>query len=290
MMNTFEPYTPIEKVPLFTEDHGMQSRMYSVKMEVPYKAEDGNTVRKPYECGVVSEQFMLVPNSEVKAFSDDLMSELPGSWKTGKEIFDGSKYMMTQICNNGFATHELKVGDKIAMGLMWRNAYDMTCSLSFEIFINVLSCLNGMIHKQWFNKFRFRHTPNNSNWKEVLEQAKQTIIFAADSMPELVENLDRLNSINVDTTDKLKSVRNDHLGKNILGYTQWGKVVDRFITEPPSNGNDHTLWDMTQACTHTFWNSGKDSSKINSWADLQTNEKCVRKLTAIKELNPIAES
>ena len=47
---------------------------------------------------------------------------------------------------------------------------------------------------------------------------------------------------------------------------------------------------MTQACTHTFWNSGKEDSKINSWADLQTNEKCVRKLTSMKELTPVAES
>jgi len=289
-MNVYDPYVPIEKVPLFTGDGSMQSRMFSVKMEVPYKTEDGDTKMKPHECGVVSEQFMLIPNSEVKTFSDDLMSNLPGNWMTGKEIFDGSKYMMTQVCNNGFATHELKVGDKIAMGLMWRNAYDMTTSFSFEIFINVLSCLNGMTHKLWFNKFRFRHTPNNANWKEVLDEAKQTIVLAADSMPELVENLDRLNNIELDTTDKLKNIRKDCLGKDTLGYTQWGKVVDRFVTESPANGKNHTLWDMTQACTHTFWNSGKDSTKINSWADLQTNEKCVRKLTAIREWTPIAES
>ena len=288
-MNTFKPYTPIEKVPLFTEDGGMQSKMYSIKMEVPYKTKEGTTLRKPYECGVVSEQFMLIPNSEVKTFSDDLVSNLPGNWNTGKEIFDGSKYMMTQICDNGFGTHELKVGDTASMGLMWRNAYDMTCSLSFDIFINILSCLNGMTHKQWFKRFRFKHTPNNSNWTEVLDEAKQSIVYAADSMPELVENLDRLGSIDVDTTDKLKSVRN-HLGKDVLGYTQWGKVVDRFLSESPSNGTSHTLWDVTQACTHTFWNSGKNQTKINSWADLDTNEKCVRKLTALKELNPIAES
>ena len=288
-MNTFEPYVPIEKVPLFTEDGGMQSKMYSIKMEVPYKTKEGTTLRKPYECGVVSEQFMLIPNSEVKTFSDDLVSNLPGNWNTGKEIFDGSKYMMTQICDNGFGTHELKVGDTASMGLMWRNAYDMTRSLSFDIFLSVLSCLNGMTHKQWFNRFRFRHTPNNSNWAEVLGEAKESIVYAADSMPELVDNLDRLNNINVDTTDKLKSVRH-HLGKDVLGYTQWGKVVDRFITEAPANGKNHTMWDMTQACTHTFWNSGKDDTKINSWADLQTNEKCVRKLTALKELTPVAES
>ena len=139
-MNTFEPYVPIEKVPLFTEDGGMQSKMYSIKMEVPYETKEG-IINKPHECGVVSEQFMLIPNKDVKDFSEDLVYNLPGNWKTGKEIFDGSKYMMTQICDNGFATHELKVGDKVAMGLMWRNAYDMTCSLSFEIFVNVLSVL-----------------------------------------------------------------------------------------------------------------------------------------------------
>ena len=116
-MNTFEPYVPIEKVPLFTEDGGMQSKMYSIKMEVPvYNHEEGTTIKRPHECGVVSEQFMLIPNKEVKEFSEDLVSKLPGNWKIGKEIFDGSKYMMTQICDNGFATHELKVGDKVAMG------------------------------------------------------------------------------------------------------------------------------------------------------------------------------
>ena len=81
-MNTFEPYTSIEKVPLFTEDGGMQSKMYSIKMEVPYETKDG-IYNKPYECGVVSEQFMLIPNAEVKEFSDALVSSLPGSWKTG---------------------------------------------------------------------------------------------------------------------------------------------------------------------------------------------------------------
>ena len=53
-MNTFEPYVPIEKVPLFTEDGGMKSKMYSIKMEVPYETKEGTTVKKPYECGVVS--------------------------------------------------------------------------------------------------------------------------------------------------------------------------------------------------------------------------------------------
>ena len=55
---------------------------------------------------------------------------------------------------------------------------------------------------------------------------------------------------------------------------------------------NHTHTGMhTQACTHTFWNSGKDQTKINSWADLQTNEKCVRKLTALKDMDIItAES
>ena len=44
-MNTFEPYVPIEKVPLFTEDGGMQSKMYSIKMEVPvYNHEEGTTI------------------------------------------------------------------------------------------------------------------------------------------------------------------------------------------------------------------------------------------------------
>mgnify|MGYP003113153356 FL=1 len=287
-MNTFNPYTPIEKVPLFTNDGSMQSKMYSIKMDVPYETDSG-LYTKPYECGVVSEQFMLIPNEEVREFADALTNDLPGEWRTGKEIFDGSKYMMTQVCNNGFATHELAVGDNVSMGLMWRNAYDMTCSLSFDMFVNVLSCLNGMVHKKWFNRFRFRHTPNNSNWAEVIGEAKQTIVQAADTMPELVDNLNRLNNIKVNTTGRLKSVRY-HLGKDVLGYTQWGKVVDRLIDEPPANGVDHTLWDVTQACTHTFWNSNKDSSKINTWADLNTNEKCVRNLTAIRELTPVAEA
>ena len=79
-MNTFEPYTSIEKVPLFTEDGGMQSKMYSIKMEVPYETKKGPTVKKPYECGVVSDQFMLIPNAEVKEFSEDLVYNLPGDW------------------------------------------------------------------------------------------------------------------------------------------------------------------------------------------------------------------
>ena len=286
-MRTFEPYTPIEKVPLFTEDGGMQSKMYSIKMDVPNKTNEGNVVFNPHECGVVSEQFMLIPNSEVNTFAQDLVDELPGTWNTHKEVFDGSKYMMTQICESDFGVQTLEVGNTIAMGIMWRNAYDMSTSLSMQIFLTVLDCLNGMTHRLWFNRTRFRHTPNNKNWKEILDETKQTIIYAADSMPKLAENLNTLSKIKVNTTDELLCVR-ENLSKDVLGFTQWGKVVDRFLTEQPANGSDHTLWDMTQACTHTFWNSSKDPSKINSWADLQTNEKCVRKLTAIKELIPIA--
>jgi hypothetical protein len=290
-MKTFDPYQPIEKVPLFTEGLDMQSKMYSVKMEIPVQTETerGNiTTLQPYECGTVSEGFQLIPNSEVKLFSDDLIDSLPGTWETGKEMFDGSKYMMTQICKSGFGMSDLAVGDTISIGIMWRNAYDMTRSLSFDMFANVLSCLNGYTHNKWFTNFRFKHTPNNSNWKDVLNEAKQSIVFSADSIQDLAANLDNLNNINVDTTERLNTVRS-YLDKDILGYTQWGKVVDRFITERPANGNNHTLWDMTQACTHTFWNSSKESNQINSWADLKTNENCVRKLASIEKLI-VAES
>jgi hypothetical protein len=291
-MKTFNPYQPIEKVPLFTQGLEMQSKSYAIKMDIPveHKTEEGTiTKMQPYECGTVSETFQLIPNSEVKLFSNDLIDSLPGEWETGKEMFDGSKYMMTQICKSGFGMSDLEVGDTVSVGIMWRNAYDMTRSLSFDMFANILSCLNGYTHNQWFTSFRFKHTPNNSNWKEVLNEAKQSIVFAADSIQDLAANLNKLNKVNVDTTRRLNSVRKS-LNKDILGCTQWGKVVDRFISEKPANGNSHTLWDMTQACTHTFWNNGKNSNEINSWADLKTNERCVRNLTSIEDLDIVAES
>ena len=288
-MKTFDPYMPIKKVPLFTDDGQMQSRMYAIKAEVPIKNKDGAVTMQPYECGTVSEQFMLIPNADVRDFNDDLLKVVPGNWELGKEMFDGHKYMMTQYCKDGFATHELEVGDTISLGIMWRNAYDMTRSLSFDLFLNVLSCTNGMTHNQWFNRFRFKHTPNNSNWADVLKEAGDTIVNASNSVPELVDNLNRLNNIKVNKTSDIRSIRNI-LDKDTLGYTQWGKVIDRFVSQDPANNNHHTLWDFTQACTHTFWNSGKSQDKVNSWADLTTNEKCVRKLTSIKQLSAVAEA
>ena len=282
-MKHFNPYADIEKVPLFTEGMEMQSKMYAVKMDVPKEIETERgkiTTMQPHECGTVSESFMLIPNSDVAMFASDLVGSLDGQWDTHKTVFDGSKYMMTQLCTSDFASAELEVGDTVNLGIMWRNAYDMSTSLSMQMFLSVLSCLNGMQNRVWFPRMRFKHTPNNHNWKEVLSQTKETIAHAANSMPEMAENLNKLHRTKISTTNELGVLRG-HIGQDILGYTQFGKVVDRFLTEEPASGGTHTLWDFTQACTHTFWNGNKDDTRINSWADLDTNEKCIRKLTAI---------
>ena len=110
-MKHFHPYTDIEKVPLFTEGMEMQSKMYSVKMEVPVETDTERgtvTTMQPHECGTVSESFMLIANSEVLDFSRDLTDAIPGDWETHKTIFDGSKYIMTQLCSSDFASHELE--------------------------------------------------------------------------------------------------------------------------------------------------------------------------------------
>ena len=72
-MKTFDPYMPIQKVPLFTDDGQMQSRMYSIKAEVPVKNKDGAVTMQPYECGTVSDQFMLIPNADVRDFNEDML-------------------------------------------------------------------------------------------------------------------------------------------------------------------------------------------------------------------------
>ncbi|HMB90717.1 MAG TPA: hypothetical protein VKP65_07710, partial [Rhodothermales bacterium] len=85
-MRTIDPYVEIEKAPLFTPDQ-MQSRGYAVRIEDDKKDSGWR------EVGLVSEDYLLVPNRQVRDMALEIAGRSGEAWHESKVFFDGKRFL-----------------------------------------------------------------------------------------------------------------------------------------------------------------------------------------------------
>ena len=87
-MSGVYPYNPIRKVPL--DYQGIESSAYSVQTE-----EINEGIPEYKEVGVVRNNYLLIPNAEVKDLVNSLVSETGWNWEVNREWSDGKRYVYT---------------------------------------------------------------------------------------------------------------------------------------------------------------------------------------------------
>jgi hypothetical protein len=244
MTNILDPYAPIEKVPLVTKD-GMKSRGYTVRIEDPTAAVGWA------EVGVVSEDYLLVPNRDVRTMADQITGQTGLSWKPSKQFFDGKRfvYALTTECDR--ATAEVVPGDLLSLGLMFENSYDGSRRLAVNLFANRLACSNGMIVPQFFARLRFKHTAASAGWEAETRRALSMIGRAGEDLQRFARVARQLEDIDFSIRE-METIRQRGLAK--LPVSLWGRVIDRFLMhEEPS------AWGFLNAGTNVFWHNEKAS-------------------------------
>ena len=156
------PYLPIRKVPL--DYNGVQSSAFSVQMNHP----SPTMVDEWKECGVVGQNYMLLPNEEVKAAAKQVAEECDLNFTLDRVFFNGRSYAYSMKSDH--VCGEIAEGDDVALGMQFWNSYDGSKAFGFAMMLYRLICTNGMMSKDYFNTYRFKHEPKNENWEESLEQ------------------------------------------------------------------------------------------------------------------------
>jgi len=235
------PYSPIRKVPL--DYDGIQSSAFSVQMQKP-----NDTSFSWKEVGVVGNSYMLLPNEEVKNAAHQVAEECKIDFVHDKTFFNGRNFVYSMKSQH--VAGEVKAGDDVALGMQFWNSYDGSKAFGFAMMLYRLVCTNGMMSKDHFNTYRFKHEPKSENWGDNLEQVVTNINNLASGtyqLEDFIKNLRVLSNTEV-TMDVLGDIRHNHLREIPVGI--WGQILDRFTY---TNTEDHTGWDLLNASTDLLW-------------------------------------
>ena len=246
------PYQEIRKVPL--DYSGIQSSAYSVQR---YDEEKGWK-----EAGVVGQNYMLLPNQEVKEIADNLLDSAYINFELDKEFFNGKNFMLSYKAVDSIATvdHTAKDEDidKLNLGIQFWNSYDGTRSFGFSLMLYRLICTNGMMSKQYLQNYRFRHNPGSEDWNKQLESMVHLINATQDgdnnSVNTMINGIKELNTRVIDI-EEISNIRHNHLKDVPTGV--WGEVVDRF-TDPRGDYHDtNNGWGLLNSATDILWHKEK---------------------------------
>ena len=253
------PYLPIRKVPL--DYDGIQSSAFGVQMQ----KEDPTAGNGWKEVGVVGHSYMLLPNEEVKNAAHQVAEECNIDFVHDKTFFNGRNYVYSMKSQH--VAGEVKTGDDVALGMQFLNSYDGSKAFGFAMMLYRLVCTNGMMSKDHFNTYRFKHEPKSENWEENLEQVVANInnlVRGTNRLDTLIHSFRRLNKSHV-TTEELGRIRHNHLQE--IPVSIWGQIVDRF-TSPDQAGtedaNTFTGWQLLNASTDLLWH--KENPTITTYS------------------------
>lgn len=241
-----DPYAPIEKAPLYTDDR-MRSRGFSVRLE-----EDGAD-EGWREVGLVSEDYLLVPNADVREMAYEIGARSGLRFEEARTFFDGRRYALALVAKSesvdvqGGTKTVTAVGDYVSLGLLFENSYDGSCRLSASLFAYRLACSNGMLASDLFARVRFRHSRESQGWEDELARSLAMLAGARSGLRRFARSASRLAGHGLGTAE-LATLRTGYLDR--LPVTLWGKVVDRYLAhEAP------TAWGLLNAGTHELWHT-----------------------------------
>ena len=237
------PYQEIRKVPL--DYSGIKSSAYAVQR---YDEDKGWK-----EAGVVGANYMLLPNQEVKDIADDIVDSASIDFEVDKEFFNGKNYMLSYRAKESLdTTVDRNIGD-LNLGIQFWNSYDGSRSLSFELFLNRLVCMNGMVTRKNFVSHRFKHDANSIGWKDELE--KVTDLIHNVPMDNYLNKFRLLAEGNPMDCNDLSYIRGSCLPK--VPTSTWGKILDKMFRD--KEYDEYRPWDLLNASTNVLWHNKKQT-------------------------------
>ena len=241
------PYQEIRKVPL--DFNGLVSSAYAVQRLDEEKGWK--------EAGIVGQNYMLLPNEEVKEIAEEMTDKADIDFELDKQFFNGKNFMLSYKAKDTLETKEKSIGD-LNLGIQFWNSYDGSRSFGFSLMLYRLVCLNGMMSKQFLTNNRFRHAPGSENWDKQVEQMVDSINFSQEGncigLNKMVEGIAALNDYQV-TIEGLSRIRHRFLQD--LPVSVWGEILDRFTEPDGKYYSEQSGWGLLNASTDILWHKEK---------------------------------
>jgi hypothetical protein len=244
MTSVLDPFAAIEKRPLLTED-GMKSRGFTVRIE------DESASIGWREVGVVSEDYLLVPNRDVRAMAHEITDKTGLEWDVSKTFFDGKRFVYALATTSDRLAAEVVPGDVLSLGLMFENSYDGSRRLAANLFANRLACSNGMLVPQFFARLRFKHGASSAGWESETRDALSMIVRAGGDLKRFADTARQLTSMPFETTE-MERIRGGGLSR--LPVSLWGKIIDRYLMH-----EERSTWGFLNAGTNVVWHNERGS-------------------------------
>ena len=239
------PYSEIRTEPLITEESGIRINKQSVMNMQPNK---DTGIEEWKGVGTVSNNYLLINNSEVRDIANEIADKTDLEWEQGKSFWDGKRFMYTLKTTEPVG--EVAVGDDVALGLQFWNSYDGSTSFSMRYMLYRLACLNGMTFNHEFESHKFKHTPASENWDEIINSHHNRIKGALEGdVQTVIDRMSKLTKVELEQKD-LRKLR---CMLTTIPSGTWGNIVDQFLLEEPN----FTGWDMLNASTNVTWHREK---------------------------------
>lgn len=251
--NTPDPYAPIEKRSLVTHD-GMRSNGYTVRLA------DEAAPTGWREVGVVSQDYLLVPNADVRDLAFEICDRSGIVFEEEKVFFDGKRYALALAAKEDHASNplvETRPGDYVGLGMLFENSYDGSRRLSASLFAYRLACSNGMLVRDLFKRVAFRHTRSSRGWEGEVERALAMLAGAPRGLERFAEGARNLTSMRT-SASRLREIREAVLPK--LPVTLWGKTMDRFLLAEQLDG-----FGLLNAATNVLWHEERPTASMFGW-------------------------
>lgn len=251
-----DPYAPIEKRSLFTADV-MKSRAFSVRLSNPQAPTGWD------EVGVVSEDYLLVPNAEVRQIAHEIVDRSGLPFREERVRFDGKRFSYALTTAERGPLEDVRVGDPVGLGLLFENSYDGSKRLSASLFAYRLACKNGMLARDLFRRVAFKHQRHNADWEHDMAAALSMLRSAPVGLRRFAEAGRALTSMRV-SASRLREVRESVLPE--MPVTLWGKTIDRFLLHEQLDG-----YGLLNAATNLTWHDERATASVLSHNEYATS-------------------
>ena len=207
------------------------------------------------EVGVVGNKYLLIPNKEVKILADEIAEESNLTWEPLRTFFDGRRYFNARICKS--QTSEVSEGDDVALGMGFWNSYDGSTALSFRLFLVRLVCTNGMMTKDFFSSYRFKHDNTSEDYQEEIIKAANIVNNSEEQVKVVMDKFRKMNSMEFDL-NALARVRRQ---LPAIPVTTWGKITDQYLRKHGNTDDSmNSYWTFYNACTDILWHEKKPTT------------------------------
>jgi hypothetical protein len=241
------PFTDIQKEQLAYGGF-MKSKAYGVKIKT-------NNIEKPWaEVGIVSSDYLLVPNKKIVTMAEEIMNKSDLNFEPEKQFWNGKQFFASWQCLDEFDA-EVQVGDNLGLGLGVWNSYDGSTRAKMVLFAYRLVCTNGMTSRDEFSEYNFKHDIENVDWEYDMAKSMELINHAEENIVEFANKCSNLSKHYIRVKDLAEARKRQF---ETMGTSVFGKAMDNFLTN--EKYETRTAWDLLNAGTDIFWHNKKQTT------------------------------